>query len=290
VAELDLRENLRLICNTLGFSRQAYYKRELMEPCKQEKVEQVWNEVLEIRAKLPNLGVRKLHRKMTTKIGRDALFHLLRDRGMLSRLRAVRIVTTNSKHARQVYPNLIKDVKVTAPNQVWVSDITYLSTLEGFCYLALVTDIFSRRIMGYHLSTSMDKSLPLEALKKAFLFAGKPQGLIHHSDKGSQYCSREYIEYLDSNGFSISMTGPNHCYDNAVAERVNGILKYEFELKLVQANPKAAKNLVANSVLLYNTYRPHLALAYKTPQAVYDEHVNKANQADESFSESTLCA
>lgn len=203
------------------------------------------------------------------KIGRDQLYDLLRRNHRQAPKGRPYRSTTNSKHKLQVYPNLLPDITINHPNQVLVSDITYLVTQEGFCYLALTTDAFSRKIVGYNLSHRMKTELPLQALKNACDKFDVPPGFIHHSDKGSQYCSKEFTEYLTSKGATISMTGPNHCFDNALAERVNGILKTEFGLGEVIKDFKTALKLVKDSIDLYNSFRPHLSLKYKTPDAVY---------------------
>lgn len=222
------------------------------------------------------MGVRKLHymiydklRQNGLKISRDALFSLLRDNHLLSRLRRRFKKTTNSNHERETFPNLLKENVIKQPKQVLVSDITYLVTQEGFCYLALITDAYSRKIVGYELSRRMKSELALRALKNACSIHDLSPGFIHHSDRGSQYCSKEYISYLRSRGAQISMTGDDHCYDNALAERVNGILKTEFGLSEVLKDFKTAMRLVKDSIALYNSFRPHLSLNYRTPDAVF---------------------
>jgi len=222
------------------------------------------------------VGVRKLHymirdklRQKEHKIGRDALFDLLRNNHLLSKMRRPYKKTTNSNHERAVFPNLLKGITVKHLKQVLVSDITYLVTQEGFCYLALVTDAYSRKIIGSQLSRRMKSELPLLAVKNACDSYDIPPGFIHHSDKGSQYCSKEYIRYLRSKGAQISMTGEDHCYDNALAERVNGILKTEFGLGEFLKDFKTALKLVKDSIDLYNGLRPHLSLNYRTPNAVF---------------------
>jgi len=235
-------------------------------------------QVDKIKNVLQYLGVRKIQFMLRDilkdkgyKIGRDQLYDLLRrNNGLTKKGRPYRS-TTNSKHKLKIYPNLLPDITIDHPNQVLVSDITYLVTQEGFCYLALTTDAFSRKIVGYNLSHRMKTELPLQALKDVCDKFDIPPGFIHHSDKGSQYCSKEFTEFLTSKGASISMTGPNHCFDNALAERVNGILKTEFGLGKVIKDFKTALKLVKDSIELYNSLRPHLSLKYKTPDAVYFE-------------------
>lgn len=177
--------------------------------------------------------------------------------------------TTNSLHRFYKYKNIIKDIDVTRPNQVWVSDITYIRTIKGFCYLALITDRYSRKIVGYDISNSLELKGCERALKKALYQAKNTSGLIHHSDRGIQYCSNVYTQILKRNNISISMTEENHCYENAVAERVNGILKDEFYLDQTFDSLQHAKRATKNAINLYNEIRLHLSLDYKTPNMVY---------------------
>ena len=162
------------------------------------------------------------------------------------------------------------DLVVSRPNQVWVSDITYIRTINGFCYLALITDVYSRKIVGFDISDSLELSGCLRALKKA-LQQARPlaEHLIHHSDRGIQYCSNQYVGELKKRQIGISMTEENHCYENAIAERVNGILKDEFYLDQCFINLKRAKEATKNAIEIYNNKRLHLSLGYKTPNMVF---------------------
>ncbi len=177
--------------------------------------------------------------------------------------------TTNSLHRFYKYKNIIKDLEVTKPNQVWVSDITYIRTIKGFCYLALITDMHSRKIVGYDLSDSLELNGCVRALKKALYQAKNMKGLIHHSDRGIQYCSNQYTQILKRKKIAISMTQENHCYENAMAERVNGILKDEFYLDQTFTDVQHAKKATKNAINLYNQIRLHLSLDFKTPNMVY---------------------
>ena len=177
--------------------------------------------------------------------------------------------TTNSLHRFYKYKNIIKDVEVTRPNQVWVSDITYIRTIKGFCYLALVTDMYSRKIVGYNLSDSLELTGCVRALQIALKQSGKRSSLIHHSDRGIQYCSNIYTQILKKNNITISMTEDNHCYENAMAERVNGILKDEFYLDQTFTDVTHAKRATKNAINLYNQIRLHLSLDFKTPNYVH---------------------
>jgi transposase InsO family protein len=207
--------------------------------------------------------------KQHVKVGRDTLFNVLRKHKMLTLRKRYSMKTTNSHHRFYKYSNIIKDVEITRPNQVWASDITYIRTVKGFCYLALITDMYSRRIVGYDLSDSLELKGCVRALNKAIYQAKNIKGLIHHSDRGIQYCSNVYTQILKRKKIDISMTEENHCYENAMAERVNGILKDEFYLDQTFANVAHAKRAAKNAIKLYNEMRLHLSLDYRTPNMVY---------------------
>jgi len=207
--------------------------------------------------------------KANLKVGRDTLFNTLRKHQMLTLRKKSSTRTTNSHHRFYKYNNIIKDLKVTRANQVWVSDITYIRTVKGFCYLALITDMYSRKIVGYDLSDSLELKGCVRALNKAVYQAKNINGLIHHSDRGIQYCSNVYTKILKRKHIKISMTEENHCYENAIAERVNGILKDEFYLDQTFDDVTHAKRTTKNAIYLYNQIRLHLSLDYKTPNMVY---------------------
>jgi transposase InsO family protein len=207
--------------------------------------------------------------KAKIKVGRDTLFNILRKHNMLITRKKPSHRTTNSFHRFYKYKNIIKDVTVNRSNQVWVSDITYIRTVKGFCYLALITDMYSRKIIGYDLSDSLELSGCVRALKKAVYQAKNTHNLIHHSDRGIQYCSNVYTKILKRNNINISMTEENHCYENAIAERVNGILKDEFYLDQTFDSIQHAKRATKNAIHLYNQIRLHVSLDYKTPNSVY---------------------
>jgi len=179
------------------------------------------------------------------------------------------VYTTQSGHRFKKYPNLIKSLSLHAPNRVYVSDITYIRTLEGFCYLSLITDKYSRKIVGYALSMSLSIEGCLEALRMALKDLNKTEQLIHHSDRGIQYCSKDYVDLLSENNVRISMTEENHVYENSLAERVNGILKDEFMLGETLQSYSVAKRLVDDSIKIYNEERYHMALNLKTPDEVH---------------------
>ncbi len=197
------------------------------------------------------------------------MFNVLRKHNMLTIRKKYSARTTNSYHRFYKYKNIIKDLEITKPNQVWVTDITYIRTIKGFCYLALITDVYSRKIVGYDLSDSLELKGCVRALNKALYQAKNIENLIHHSDRGIQYCSNVYTQILKNKNINISMTEENHCYENAIAERVNGILKDEFYLDQTFVNKEHAKRATKNAINLYNQIRLHLSLEYKTPNMVY---------------------
>lgn len=226
-----------------------------------------------IRVDQPRVGTRKLHDFLPRNlIGRDKLFELLRNTNRLVKRKKSFSKTTYSQHDYAVAPNRVKELEVTAPKQVLVSDITYIRMAhKEFAYLFLVTDRFSRRIMGYHLSRDLTHHSALLALDNAVQRIGDVTGTIHHSDRGCQYCCHEYLRYLDEKQMLASMTDESHCYQNGVAERVNGILKDEFNLDDVFDTFDQMQRAVARAIIVYNTKRTHWSLDLKTPQEVYDQ-------------------
>jgi len=239
-------------------------------------VEKVVELVKHERLQQPRVGTRKLYKslheafeKQELKIGRDTLFAILRDEKLLIKRKKASCRTTNSYHHFHKYNNLIKDVPITRPNQVWASDITYIRTVNGFCYLALITDMYSRKIVGYDISDSLELAGCLRALKSALRKARPAPGLTHHSDRGFQYCSHQYTGELKKHKIAISMTEDNHCYENALAERVNGILKDEFYLDQCFFSKEHATLATKSAIDIYNTKRLHLSLDFKTPDTVF---------------------
>lgn len=224
---------------------------------------------------MPRLGTRKLYHllqpKLTErniKLGRDGLFQYLRDEGLLVKPKRSYTKTTYSRHWMKKHPNLFSDMVVERPEQAFVSDITYVESHEGVHYLSLVTDACSRKIMGYELSNAMKASDTVKALQRAAASRVTRAPLIHHSDRGSQYCSALYQEELNKQGIRPSMTDGYDCYQNALADRVNGILKQEFLLYRCKTF-EDLKRLVAESIDAYNCLRPHLSLGMKTPEEVH---------------------
>lgn len=225
---------------------------------------------------MPRLGVRKLRIKLSEKgheIGRDRLFALLRESGLLLRRRHCRVVTTYSKHWMKKWPNLVRDLVPSRPDEVWVGDITYIEIARGakktFLYLSLITDAYTHEIVGYALHDTLDTAGPLKALATALSKypAGALKGLVHHSDRGCQYCCREYVDMLRRHGILISMTDRGDPYENAVAERVNGILKTEWLYHMKLTSPEMARNVMDRVIHLYNNERPHESIGNLTPAA-----------------------
>jgi putative transposase len=263
-------------------SRQNYYarrQRRLRQALDAEVIEQL---VLQERQLQPRLGGRKLYKMLQpelaaagVKVGRDRFFEVLAQRDLLLKPQAAAYpCTTHSRHNLPVFTNRIKDLELTGANQVWVSDITYLRTEEGFLYLALITDKFSRKIVGYHGGDTLETEGCLKALDIAL--ATLPEGAqpIHHSDCGSQYCSHLYVNRLAEQNLGISMTQTDHCAENALAERVNGILKQEYGLGAKFQTKAEALRAVVQGIGLYNTRRPHTALNYRVPDQVHQFGLN----------------
>jgi putative transposase len=264
------------ICSAFELTRDAWYKYQKRQKKRLSAASKVINLVKTERMDQPRAGTRKLHKALLSsfelsqlKIGRDTLNDILREHNMLVKRKKAYCKTTNSYHHFHKYNNLIKDMKVTRPNQVWVSDITYIRTIKGFCYLALITDLFSRKIVGYDISDSLELEGCLRALKRALRTARPAPGLIHHSDRGVQYCSNQYVDELRKRKILISMTEENHCYENAVAERVNGILKDEFYLDQCFFSLDHACKASKSAIEIYNSKRLHISLGYKTPNYVF---------------------
>jgi len=225
---------------------------------------------------LPKLGGRKLFQMIQPglisnyiKIGRDKFFDILRDRKLLVTQRRNRAKTTNSNHNFKKYPDLIKDYECNGIEQVLVSDITYIRVNETFCYLSLVTDLYSKKILGFHLSDSLKTEGCLYALRMALNQIDNKKHLIHHSDRGVQYCSEDYIKLLEFHNIKISMTQSGDPRDNAVAERVNGILKCEFLPEHTFKTKREAVKWALESVNKYNTLRPHLSCGMLTPEQAH---------------------
>jgi transposase InsO family protein len=259
---------LRELCRLLGYSSQAYYQYQKATESRTFKQEEVIQQVLERRRLQPRIGARKLLEIIQPLMGRDAFFDLLRDSGLLVRRKRIRVRTTFSAHRFRKYPNLIEELVVNRPNQLWVSDITYLRIAQDFAYLSLITDAYSRKIIGFCLSHDLSTDSCLKALRMALATRLNDQPLIHHSDRGTQYCSQAYTNLLKKKGIDISMTQSGNPRDNAIAERVNGILKMEL-LSDNYVNIGTANQSVKQAINVYNTRRPHSSLDMLTPEVAH---------------------
>ena len=276
-AEQRFGVNVSALCRRLGMTRQNYYAR---RQARQRRVVDAGLIVELVRAERqlqPRLGTRKLRVVLQSqlargqvKVGRDRFFEVLRQAGLLlAALPSQYPCTTSSYHCLPVFRNLVKELTVSLPNEVWVGDLTYLRTREGFLYLALLTDKASRKIVGYHCGDTLEAIGCVRALAMALrdLPAGKRP--IHHSDQGSQYCCHEYVAQLAARELRMSMTERDHCAENALAERMNGILKSEYGLGRELPTKALARTMVDQAVELYNTRRPHTALAMRVPSEVH---------------------
>ena len=264
------------LCRAVGMTRQNYYKGRTRRKRQEVAESLILDLVGRERALQPKLGGRKLQHLIGPElesagmpIGRDRFFELLSAHDLLVERTTRHCRTTDSWHGFGVYPNLRKDCVLTGPHQALVSDITYISTHEGFVYLALIMDARSRAIVGFDCSDSLESEGALRALGQAI--GQLPQGCqaIHHSDRGIQYCCKAYVAKLKAAGLRISMTEQNHCYENSQAERLNGILKQEYGLGDTLVSKQVAYQAVAEAVALYNHRRPHQALGYEFPMTVH---------------------
>lgn len=268
------RLGLGSICCLLGITRQAFYKHywHVEEITLEEEI--ILKEVLSIRKDHRRMGTRKLYELLEPamlehqiKMGRDALFDLLARNNLLVRKKKRRIFTTQSSHWLRTYPNLVRDFIPKAPNELWVSDITYLKPN----YLSFITDAYSHKIVGFHVADNLQGIETLQALEMALsgLDQSKPLKLIHHSDRGVQYCWKEYVKTLQKHKIDISMTQSSDPLDNPVAERINGIIKEEYLFDCEGKPLYELKEQLKRSVELYNEKRPHLSLGMLLPERVH---------------------
>ena len=263
------------LCHKLQRSRAAFYKLKANQT-QQNLDRRILRELtMEKRKPMPRLGGKKTYHeikpelsRMGLHIGRDKYFDWLRTENLLIRPKKRYTRTTQSFHRYRMHDNKIKGVMVTMPDQVWVSDITYLRLQKGFCYLSLITDVYSRKIIGYEVSDTLEIKGPLKALTRAC--QGKAnRKTIHHSDRGFQYCSDQYTNKLKQHNIEISMGEVGTCYQTALPERVNGILKSEFNLDGTILNLDHAIKAAKQSIKTYNELRPHMALGMKKPTELY---------------------
>jgi putative transposase len=270
------RTGIVTLCRLFGKTRHAYYDALWRKENSLVKEDIILQEVLNIRKRLPSLGTRKLHHVLQPRlalhkinIGRDYLFDLLAEHNLLIRRRKRKIITTDSRHWMRKYSNLIKPITVTRPEQIWVSDITYIKMINQWGYLSLITDAYSRKIMGYNFRNDLAAEGCIAALQMALNNKVYNEPLIHHSDRGSQYCSQQYIKLLLENNIAISMTENGDPYENALAERMNGIIKTEFNLYNTQLGFEQTGKLIEKSINAYNSLRPHASCDYMTPDETH---------------------
>ena len=266
-----------------GLSKQAYYKKIQAQNKREAHKEQIKDLIAPVRKLMPRYGTEKLHidlkdqlKELKIKIGRDKFLQFCREQHLLVPKTKRCFITTDSKHFYYKSPNRIKDMLPVHSEQVFVSDITYIKLEEGYAYLALVTDLYSKKIMGYKLDDNMKAGLVKEALTMAVKNRMyKHKQVIHHSDRGLQYCCPDYSEFAEKSGFILSTTEKYDPYENAVAERMNGILKYEFGLKRTLPSLKIARKMVDEAIELYNGKRLHKSLQMQTPN---EAHIKQNHQ------------
>lgn len=272
-------KSLVRFCRLFGITRQAYYKHFWQWEATTIEQDIILRSVKHLRELHPVMGGRKLYALLQQdmlhhqiKMGRDALFDLLATHKLLVRKRRRKSATTNSKHWYRKYPNLIRGMAPSRSNQLWVSDITYWRTPFGFLYITFITDVYSHKIIGYQLADNLEAINNEKALRMALstLPPEGVEGLVHHSDRGIQYCCQEYVELLKSNSIAISMTENGDPLENAVAERLNGIIKNEYLLHKRIQSKSEARTILESCVNLYNNQRPHLSINYITPAVAHN--------------------
>jgi len=264
-------------CSLFGRSRQAYYEYQPHYDKNAIRDTIILKLVSEARQDLPRSGVPQLRQLLKKplaehgiKTGRDSLYQLLGEHGYLLRYRRRKAYSTNSNHAYKKYPNLIKNKTINKAHQLWVSDITYIRLREGFAYLSIITDAYSRKIVGYHVQKTLHAAGPIEALFQALRQRKKGVQTMHHSDRGVHYCCHDYIAVLKNENINISMTEKGDPYENAIAERVNGILKGEFLLNTTFPTFQDAQQAIDWAVDKYNHIRPHSSVDYLTPELAHE--------------------
>jgi putative transposase len=277
--------SLARFCWLLGISRQAHYQYGWREQVEGVEEELVLQQVLKIRTNHRRMGGRKLFELLEPcmlehqiKMGRDALFDLLATNHLLVRTKRRSVRTTQSHHWLRKHPNLIKDLVIGGPGQLWVSDITYLWTPKGFLYISLITDAYSHKVIGYHIAESLESLETIEALHMALQqYQPGEKQLIHHSDRGVQYCSTKYVELLQEHNIAISMTQSGDPLENALAERMNGIIKGEYMDLYQITNLTQGKQCLIQAVNLYNRERPHMSIGMLTPESVHLNNLQTEN-------------
>lgn len=274
---MEQKEGLTQTCRLLGVNRQVYYRSIKETKHKQQIAAQVVVMVEQVRMKMPRIGTRKLYHLLYDRlqeigVGRDRLFAIMKANHLQIVPKRQYHITTNSHHRFRKHKNMIASLCIKRPEQVWVSDITYIGTRANPMYLSLVTDAYSKKIMGYNVSTSLNASGAVSALKRAIANRSYEQRqLIHHSDRGLQYCCDDYQQLLSQHKITCSMTESYDPYQNAVAERVNGILKQEFILGITTSDLELMKKLMEQTIYIYNNDRPHWSCWMNTPAFMHQQ-------------------
>jgi transposase InsO family protein len=266
-------------CTLFGVDRQVYYRKITRRKTRQSNASKVVSMVLEIRRTMPRIGAKKLYYLLNNdlqklKIGRDKFIDILRANHLLIIPKRSYHVTTNSHHRFRKHQNQILELQINRPEQVWVSDITYIGKREKPCYLSLITDAYSKKIIGFNVADNMNTESTLIALKNAVKHRkNKSLSLIHHSDRGLQYCANHYQKLLNKSQIKCSMTQNSDPYENAVAERINGILKQEFDIDKYNEALPVMKLIVKNAIEIYNQKRPHYSNHMLTPNQMHQQNI-----------------
>ncbi len=269
-------------CKLLGYAKQTFFKVRNIRIAREKESARIEAYILEkvrsIRKEMPRLGGKKLYylinkdsERKKYKFGERRFFEVLRLHNLLIKRKKRRAITTDSKLWTGQYPDLVKEITPSRPEQVWVSDITYFRTKAGFIYGHLITDGYSKKLVGFEISDNMKATSTLLALKMAIKNRVYNEELIHHSDRGKQYLSKVYTDFLKKHKVKISVTQDGSPYDNAVAERINGILKDEFDFGGVFESLEQAKELIEKVAVIYNDKRPHISNHYLTPNEMHQQ-------------------
>ena len=268
-----------IICGLFGYSRQAWYDSQKRHSRSQMQEVFILKQAKELRQEHKRMGGEKLllllkpvFEEHNIKFGRDKFLNLLSEHGLLVRRRRRHPRTTDSNHFYRKYTNLIKDLELISSGRLWVSDITYIRTQKGFVYLSLITDAYSKKIVGWCLWPNLSSEGALNALKMAISTEGVKPGLIHHSDRGIQYCCNDYVNYLKGSNINISMTENGDPYENAIAERINGILKDEYDLCESFSDYQTALEAVKTATYKYNNKRPHRSVGMMFPVDAHNQN------------------
>lgn len=274
---LYARLSVGRLCRLFGKTRHAFYDKLWHNAARYEHEQIVLEMLLEIKRDMPGAGIPTIYELLRQplkvhgiKMGRDALQELRHKHGLIKKPRRRHVHTTDSNHRFRRYPNIIRELKATRASQLWVADITYIRVDLDFMFLSLLTDVYSRKIIGYSLYPTLAKEGPLHALRMAIqTLKNPPVELIHHSDRGIQYCCDDYVSELQLYDISISMTENGDPYENNIAERINGILKKVFGLGIVFNNKEKAIQAVDRAIYVYNTIRPHTSINKLTPEQAH---------------------